>query len=269
MVRLPIGPVGEPTSKLSKGRWQDVVFEPVLSVLFPPRCVGCGDFETHLCSSCRATMVEVGADCCPRCGEPGPRPSLGGRCAACMSKAFGFDSARSAFLHSGAARRLVTEFKYGGQRVLGRTMARLALPAFLRHCQGLGTAERVLVTWVPSHRTGLRERGYNQAEVFAKALARGDRPMVTAGLVRKGAVTRHQRGLSKAGRENNLRGVFSLEPRAAEMCDGFDTLLVVDDVFTTGATASEVAVVLARGTGKPVHVFTFSRAVSSAAEGHD
>ncbi|MFH0917205.1 MAG: double zinc ribbon domain-containing protein [bacterium] len=250
--------------------WRGSVAEPVLSVLFPPRCVGCRDFETHLCASCRETLTEMGENGCPRCGEPGPRPLVGGRCSHCMGAHLGFAGARSAFRHQGVARRLVAEFKSGGQPVLGRLMADLARPAFAGYASSIGSREQVLVTWVPSHRAVQRERGYNQAEVFARALAGDPKVLPSAGLVRKTAATKHQKGLGRVGRQGNLRGVFTLDERAvAGLSSGCQTLLLVDDVYTTGATAREVSSVLAAGTGLPVHVFTFSRVVAGAAEGHD
>jgi competence protein ComFC len=251
-------------------RWRDSVAEPVLSVLFPPRCVGCGDFESHLCPSCRDTLVNAGSDSCPRCGEPGPLAVVAGRCSQCMGKAFSYAGARSAFRHQGAARRLVSEFKFGGLPSLGRVMADLARSAFVDYLSSIGPTDRLLVTWVPSHRAAQRERGYNQAEVLARALASAPHPVSWSGLVRKTKNTKHQKGLGKAGRQSNLRGVFALdEAAAARLSPRLQALVLVDDVYTTGATAKEVSSVLVAGIGLPVHVFTFSRAVASVVEGHD
>jgi predicted amidophosphoribosyltransferase len=250
--------------------WRDAVAEPVLSVLFPPRCVGCGDFETHLCASCRATLIEVGDNSCPRCGEPGPMPLVAGRCSHCMGIDLGHAGARSAFRHQEVARRLVAEFKFGGQPVLGRLMADLARPAFAGYASSISPNGQVLVTWVPSHRAAQRERGYNQAEVLARALAAGPQAFPAAGLVRKTVATKHQKGLGRAGRQGNLRGVFTLDERAVSgLSSRYRALLLVDDVYTTGATAREVSSVLVAGIRLPVHVFTFSRAVAGGAGGHD
>ena len=250
--------------------WSELLIEPILSVLFPPRCVGCGEFETHLCDPCRHSLLPVGDGCCPRCGEPGPRPLVGGRCSHCMGINPAYAGARSAFRHHGAARRLVTEFKLGGQPVLGRLMADLARPAFSGYVSTLGGRDRIVVTWVPVHRVAQRARGYNQAELLARALAGAQPPMTLAGLVLKKVATKHQKGLGKTDRQANLRGVFTMDHRAAtELPSGCRGLLLVDDVYTTGATAREVSSVLVQGTGLPVHVFTFSRAVSGLTERHD
>jgi predicted amidophosphoribosyltransferase len=88
--------------------------------------------------------------------------------------------------------------------------------------------------------------------------------------VRKTKTTKHQKGLGKAGRQSNLRGVFALdEAAAARLSPRLQALLLVDDVYTTGATAKEVSSVLVAGIGLPVYVFTFSRAVAGVVEGHD
>lgn len=250
--------------------WCSSVAEPVLSVLFPPRCVGCGDFESHLCDLCRQTLAAIGPDSCPRCGEPGPVALVAGRCAMCMGKDLRYVGARGAFRHQGVARRLVADFKFGGQPVLGRVMADLAGPAFGEYAAAIAPADRLFVTWVPSHRAAERERGYNQAEVLARRLASRLRPLSSAGLIRKTTSTRHQKGLGWAGRQANLRNAFALDKAATErLPPRTEALLIVDDVYTTGATAKEVSSVLAAGIGLPVYVFTFSRAVVGAAERHD
>jgi predicted amidophosphoribosyltransferase len=254
--------------------WRDWVTEPVLSVLFPPRCVGCGDFESHLCDSCRAAFDLIGPGSCPRCGEPGPVALVCGRCARCLDKEAHYSAARGAFRHEGPARRLVSDFKFGGQPVLGGIMAALALPAFTDFVSSLAFPSTLLATWVPSHRAAQRERGYNQAEVLARALVSlcpaDVRPIGPAPLVCKPRATQHQKGLGRAGRQGNLRGAFALDKRAAaSLAQGLDGIVLVDDVYTTGATAEEAASVLVEGTALPVYVFTFSRAVASSAERHD
>jgi len=251
-------------------RWQSVIVEPVLSVVFPPRCVGCGDFESYLCRSCRATLDAIGPDSCPRCGEPGPAPLAGGRCARCMGREMPYMGARSAFVHQGAARRLVADFKYGGQPVLGRVMAELGTAAFVDLLGSITVGDGIVVTWVPCHPAASRKRGYNQAEVLARALAAGVPHLVCAGLARKVTPTRHQQGLGREGRQDNLRGAFTLDDKARHrLPPEISAVVLVDDVYTTGATAREVSSVLVKGVGLPVYVFTFSRAVSGVGERHD
>jgi ComF family protein len=187
-----------------------------------------------------------------------------------MGKDFTYAGARGAFHHKGVARRMVADFKFGGQPVLGRVMADLASLAFTDYVSSIAPDNRTVVTWVPCHRAAERKRGYNQAEVLARALASGPRPLARAGLVRKIAATKHQKGLGRAGRLDNLRGVFALDEKAAaRLSPQAEALVLVDDVYTTGATAKEVCSILTAGTGLPVYVFTFSRAVGGMTERHD
>jgi predicted amidophosphoribosyltransferase len=204
--------------------------DAVLSVLLPARCVGCGEFETFLCASCARTLEAVGIDVCPRCGTPRPQmgrgagvpPVSGDRtgapagtspvpsgvafahlsrpataCAVCVGADFSFTGARSAFLYRGAARDLVSSFKHKGQRCLAPTMAELAAEAFGRVVDDLG---RVAVTWVPSHGTVERTRGYNQAEVLARAFATAKGGLPVVRVARKTTRTAHQQGLGRASR---------------------------------------------------------------------
>ena len=212
----------------------------------------------------------MGPDACPRCGEPGPRASVGGRCAACMGKEIVWAGARAAFRHQGVARRLVAELKFGGQPVLGRLMATLAQSAFADLACCAEGPERSVVTWVPCHRRNQRERGYNQAEVLARWLTTGAGLSARAALVCKTKSTKRQKALGREGRQENLKGAFSLEPGAlARLPSRTSALILVDDVLTTGATAREVSKVLKEDTGLPVYVFTFSRAVGGTPERHD
>lgn len=222
-----------------------------------------------------------------------------------MGLELAYTGARSAFVHAGVAKRMVVEFKSGGQPVLAPLMARLAASAFAELVAqatarpgvgspggasapgASGSSGGVLVTWVPTHPAARRERGYNQAELLARALAAGHVPALpTAGSTRKVARTRHQKALDRADRQANLRGAFVLDGqmsgtagvgtgsgaealRPPQAARGPQALIVVDDVYTTGATTQEVARTLVTGTGGPVYVFTFSRAISARTEGHD
>jgi ComF family protein len=179
-----------------------------------------------------------------------------------------FLRARSAYLYEGVARHLVTAFKFEGQRSLAPVMAELARAAFADLVAPMGDA---IVTWVPSHRTTERARGYNQAEVLARSLAKQAGGLPAAPLARKVSRTQHQQTLSRRSRQANLRGAFR------PVCDGIggpkpadaEGVIVVDDVYTTGATANEVAAVVARSTGLPVCVFTFCRTVAVSQQGAD
>lgn len=194
-----------------------------------------------------------------------------------MDRQLEYASAKSVFTHEGIARKLVAEFKFGGQPVLGRIMAELAAPDFVDYTSAISSPSRLLISWVPSHKASERERGYNQAEILARRLVEYLPAASCAGLAAKVRETKHQKGLGRADRSGNLRDAFLPVPHLG-MHAGmgrigaggpYSAVVVVDDVYTTGATAAAVSSVIGSATGLPVHFFTFSRAVSGRGEGHD
>ncbi len=248
-------------------RSREVLSDALLSWLFPARCVGCGEFETFLCARCRSQLQPVGAEVCVRCGQPGVTWSSPPWCPACVGRSTGYASARSAFLYEGVARKLVVALKSHGLRAVAPVMAELAAASFTDLLESSGAD---MVTWVPAHRSSHRERGYNQAEVLARSLARAAGSLPVIALARKGSRTKHQRALSREARQHNVQGVFAAEPGSRSgVRIGTKGVVLVDDVYTTGATAGEVAGVVARSTGLPVHVFTFCRAVAALREASD
>jgi predicted amidophosphoribosyltransferase len=243
------------------------LLDPALSVLFPARCVGCGEFETYFCERCRESLEPLEEPLCPRCGRPGTPAGAGRFCLDCVDRELSFTEARSAFVYAGAARRLVAALKFQGQSVLGGVMAELSAPAFADFINPLG---RVVVTWVPSHASVERARGLNQAEVLARRLALAAGEVPVRRLVRKVKRTKHQRGLGRRERERNLAGAFAVDLGPEEDAQAvWDAVVVVDDVYTTGATASQVSLALAAVLRLPVHVFTFARALGSVDGQHD
>jgi predicted amidophosphoribosyltransferase len=264
------------------GRFGRSLADIVLSFLFPARCVGCGEFETYLCAACAGELRPIEQPWCPRCGRPGAGVAGGRYCLDCVDRELSFERARSAFVYEGAAQGLVTSLKFRGLRVLGGLMAELAWPAFRQLVEG---APEPAITWVPSHPAVQRERGYNQAEVLAQALAAAAGGIPALPLVRKVARTRHQQALGREERRRNLAGAFSVigGPGVSAAAGGgpagaggtargggsggvgsaprAGSVILVDDVYTTGATASEVAATLTAGLGLPVQVFTFARAL--------
>jgi ComF family protein len=257
----------EPEAPSSFERVREVLADTVWSWLFPARCAGCGRFETFLCDDCRALLTPVGPEQCPRCGNPGVGWTSPAWCPVCVGQEVAFLRARSAFLYEGVARHLVTAFKFQGQRSLAPVMAELADGAF---ADLVAPMSDPIVTWVPSHRATERARGYNQAEVLARGLAKRAGGLPAIALARKVSRTQHQQTLNRQSRRANLRGAFrpvgeGVTGRARDA----KGVVVVDDVYTTGATANEVASVVAQGTGLPVCVFTFCRTVAVGNQGAD
>ncbi len=214
-----------------------------LDILFPLRCASCGAGERILCVRCRSALVPLAPPLCARCGTPTAWPVE--RCADCAGRRLAFRSARSAVAYDGVARAFVRAWKERGLRALADEAAVLVVAAVPRP-----TADAV--AFVPGDVERTLWRGVNTAEALALALARRWELPLAPGLARTGRSER-QRGLSRTARRAKVRGAFraaGAAPRA---------LVLVDDVYTTGATANAAASALRRAGARSVDVVTFAR----------
>ena len=204
--------------------------------LLPPACL--------VCELCRSRWEPVTALVCGRCGQPASGDL---ECRLCASWPPGLDRVRSAVWLRGSAREAVHRLKYEGWwRVAD------ALAEAMRALEPL-TGQVSLIP-VPLGARRLRTRGYNQSERIAAALgARVGRPVRVDGLTRR-RETRTQTALTPEARQANVAGAF--EARGVE---GLACVLV-DDVFTTGATLAEAAAALRRAGAARVEAVTFARA---------
>jgi ComF family protein len=160
--------------------------------------------------------------------------------------------ARALFTFSGTIKTAIHAFKYQNETYLAKTliglMERNPLPLRMDQYDGLVP--------VPLHRNRLRQRGYNQSLFLAREISCRYRVPVDDRILKRVRDSVPQVELTGAKREKNVKGVFSLAGDPAEK-----TVLLVDDVFTTGATVDECARVLLKGGAKKVDVFTVARTV--------
>lgn len=233
-------PVQDYAKTLSKG---------LLDLLFPPRCSLCGaESDAPICAACRDKIDLLPTPLCRKCGLPaeGSVP----RCRQCRGY-YAFDSARSAGWHEEPLRDAIHLLKYRGCRALAAPLARI----FVESPAGRGISAEAILP-VPLHGTRLRARGFNQSELLARELgAAWGIPVLARALVRWRA-TPSQVGLSAEERQSSLRGAFKVS--RPELVAGRN-LLVVDDVFTTGSTVSEVARTLKLAGAGRVTALTISR----------
>lgn len=203
----------------------------LLDFALPQRCPGCGvpaDPSRLLCDGCRARIPRLDTALCVRCLAAG-REGAG-----CRAHP-GF-ATRAAWIYDERAALVVHALKYdqrpGLARALGAEMARALPPGYRPD----------LVVEVPLHRARQRERGYNQAAALAGALAEAIAAPRLAGALTRVRPTRAQARLGPEARRRNLAGAFRVERPAA-----FEgrTILLVDDVLTTGATLEAALAALA------------------------
>ncbi|MEI8078372.1 MAG: ComF family protein [bacterium] len=224
------------------------------ALLLPPLCPLCqrtGSLdEEGLCADCRSRLPDLPVPRCPRCG--GTMGGVLGVCGECLATTDRpWTLAVSVFPFQAAARELVHRFKYQDQPWLARFLGGRLAVNWLRHG---GNVLPDAVVPVPLHPWREFRRGYNQAELLARELARAlDRPVRP--WLRRRRWTRQQARLDPAARQRNVRGVF----RAARLPETRPTLLLVDDVFTTGATLAAAARELLKAGAGSVMVATIAR----------
>ncbi|HUC68427.1 MAG TPA: ComF family protein [Stellaceae bacterium] len=229
----------------------------LLDLLLPPRCLICGATVSEagaLCAPCWSGITFLGEPCCACCGLPFEfaltMPAL---CGACARAHPAFDRARAAMRYDEASRDLILAFKHGDRLHLAP-----AFGAWLRRAGGELVAAADIAVPVPLHWTRLFTRRYNQAAVLAYALQAAGGPPVGADWLVRRRRTPSQGKRNAAARERNVRAAFALKP-------GRDVrgkrVLLIDDVFTTGATVGECARVLRRGGAAAVDVLTVARTV--------
>lgn len=213
----------------------------MLDLLLPQRCVVCAAAGSQLCAACRDDLQHLELPLCARCGAPVAWPVE--RCRECAGRRIAFAAARAAVAYDDAARRVVHAWKERGLR-------RLAVDAAALVAERLPPPETDSLTFVPSDRTRRRERGHNPAERLARELALlwdiPCEPLLER--VRGG----RQRGAT-ASERRSIRGAFRAIAPAPR------SVTLVDDVYTTGATASAASTTLRAAGARRVDVVTFAR----------
>jgi ComF family protein len=232
----------------------------VLDLLYPPRCEACGRLRREpICADCNAAIEPVRPPLCELCGSPfDPLAQAAPRCVDCRGKRRGFSAARSAAYYDGPLVEAIRRFKYHCQMVLWRPLGRLMAEA-LAHSGAEPIAPEAVdvVCAVPLHESRLKERGFNQSELLAEHVADAiGKPLKP--LLQKTRPTLPQVDLPAPSRPANVRGAF--EPRLQEVISG-QRVLLIDDLFTTGATLSECARVLRRVEAADVRAFTLARRI--------
>ncbi|HEX7968597.1 MAG TPA: ComF family protein [Stellaceae bacterium] len=229
----------------------------LLDLVLPPRCLRCGTAVSEtgtLCAPCWRGITFLGSPCCACCGMPFDfevgAPVL---CGACARSHPPFERARAAMRYDEASRRLILAFKHGDRLHLAPALGR-----WMRRAGAELLAEADLLVPVPLHWTRLFARRYNQAAVLAHAIRAAGGPAVGADWLVRRRRTPSQGKRNAMARERNVKGAFAVKPGRAVKGR---RIVLIDDVFTTGATVAECARVLRRAGARQVDVLTLARTV--------
>jgi len=218
-----------------------------LDWLYPPVCGGCDKAGFRWCPDCQKQAHPVPGPLCEVCGLPQPSPGV---CAACQASPPPFRALRSWAVFEGPLRSAIHSLKYRRNLALGEALAR-PLAEFARSFDWPVEA----VVPVPLGIKRLRERGYNQVELIAMPMAAYNHWRFAPQAVKRVRDTVSQVGLSMIERQENMRGAFRADPKQVSG----RSVLVVDDVATTGATLSACSEAILSAGARQVFALTLAK----------
>jgi ComF family protein len=238
-----------------------------VSLLFPPTCRVCRvrvSAPVMLCSSCWPKVRFLDRPWCEVLGTPFDYdPGEGAVSAAALADPPAFDRARSAVSYTGIAGQLVHQLKYGDRTELAPWMA-----IWMQRAGAELFREGQLVVPVPLHWRRFLDRRYNQSAELARALAAAKGMEFAPQILVRRKKTRQQVGLGQRERTENVRAAFAV-PDAMRGAVRDARILLIDDVYTTGATVSSAAKALKRAGAAGVDVLTFARVIPGDFEAGD
>jgi len=229
------------------------LYRHVLDFALPPRCGGCGtivDEVDSFCADCWRKLEFLGSGGCSRCGMP-LKATDAGLCGACLAKPPRLDRIRSAVAYDDISSSIALRLKYGRKVGLARTMSRYMSPL-------VSEARGALLVPVPLHRARLWRRGFNQSAIVAKALSRRTGLPLCVDALQRTRSTPPLKGLNMRQRRRTVAGAFRANP-GVELRGR--TVVLIDDVLTTGSTANACARVLKRAGAEWVELISWARVI--------
>lgn len=226
----------------------------ILDLIFPKRCVSCGALGQYICTTCRRSMrhIAVNEAICPICERPAIDGATHPRC----KSRFSLDGLTSFFHYDAAVRHAVKSLKYRHVSDLAGEFVSQISSIHLSHIQERVASQDAILIPIPLHITRMRERGYNQAEVLGMQVAQVlSVPIFVDVMYRMRATVPQVATKSRKERLRNMNGVFSLK----QVSVVGKTIILFDDVFTTGATMRSAANVLKRAGARKVWAVTMAR----------
>jgi len=225
----------------------------LLDFALPPRCAGCGTIvdDVHsFCTDCWKQIEFLGAGGCTTCGMP-LEATEADECAVCQAEPPRIQRTRAAVAYDELSRSLVLRLKYGRKVAVAKTMARYMAPLISEE------SEPILVP-VPLHRGRLWRRGFNQSAIVARELSRSTGLAMSSMALRRIKRTPPLKGMSLSQRRRSVGGAFKVADPS--LLKG-RTVVLIDDVITTGSTADACARALLRAGAGQVQMIGWARVV--------
>jgi ComF family protein len=235
----------------------------IVDFALPERCPSCGAIAATggaFCGDCWQQLTFLGAPACASCDLPLPYENdAAPQCAACLAKPPRHNGIKAAVAYGDISRDVALRLKYGGRIGLAKMIA----GQLLRHVRDMPTD--ALLIPVPLHWTRLWARSFNQSALIAKEIARETQFEYCPDAVRRIRRTNPLGGLNPGERKRMVSGAFALHPKRTLLVQGRHVLLV-DDVYTSGATTDACVRVLKKGGATKVTILCWARVLPQALE---
>lgn len=213
----------------------------LIDFIFPKKCVGCGFFGSYICRKCFSEIEFIEKPICAVCA----RQAVGGRTHLGCATKYTLDGLIVASRYRGVVRKAIVKLKYRWISTICMELVDLLVGVMWKY----DLSDEVILIPVPLHLSRRKWRGFNQAELLATALAKRFKVRINVSLLYRVINTKTQVGLTRDERRKNIKGAFRVIQN--EKCKG-KSFILVDDVFTTGATISEACRVLKQNGAKNV-----------------
>ncbi|WP_052888471.1 ComF family protein [Thermogemmatispora carboxidivorans] len=207
----------------------------MLDLLFPPRCAGCASSGSLLCPVCLGAIARLQEQRCSRCALPSHGPT----CRRCRFSGSSLFALQAVALYEEPLRSCIHRLKYQGHTRLAQPLGNMLASCYRRY-----HLRADFVVAVPLHPERERQRGYNHARLLADVCAHELGLPCAHSLLQRVRVTAAQAGLSISERQQNVIGAFYCQPQGRDLSLPGSTVLLIDDVCTTGATLEACATAL-------------------------
>ncbi len=223
-------------------------------IIFPKRCPFCDEIlrfgMSGACEKCAPLLPYIGEDFCLKCGKPLQNPE-DEYCPACARSERAFDTGRSVFVYNDMLRHSIASLKYKNKREYAQYYGSEICRKLGRY---IASVRPDALVPVPVSEKKLKKRGYNQAELLAARVSEiTGIPLYTDCIIRV-RDTAAQKELGRSMRQKNLKKAFKITGNVAEL----KTIMVIDDIYTTGATISEISRVFKEAGVKKVYFITLA-----------
>lgn len=233
------------------------MLQAILDMLYPVRCPVCGDIvipkDSKICSPCEKKLQLITQPRCKKCSKPIDQDQSE-YCSDCKRKEYHFKYGYSLWVYDSIMKKSISNFKYHYRKEYAKYYIEKVI---LNYGDVINRMAPDVLVPVPIHKSKYRERGYNQAEILANGIAKGLNIPVIPHLLIRDKKTLPQKQLSDKERLKNLQEAFVLNDKAfSEFPEKLNSILLVDDIYTTGSTIEACTNVLVRSGIENIYFIT-------------